>query len=379
LEKFLSGKGNHQRNLRELAMHGVESAAAVRDKRFAAQLLALDSLDAAKLLLQNGTLVDGEYGDHYYVDSSFTSAKPSTTPIDVPEHSSFARIDRWSLPDNSPEAVGPSITSYGHHVSYVHRFVLQPEHAIRVNAQLRHDAIRQSEQSEGVVVSNAGGFHSVTTRLDPALQDDAWHGPLRPLLLEALHALHADGLVAGCPIKDLHLTGWLNVSSSTSFNQPHDHGGVPYSAVYFVDDGGSSAQPCAPSMAPFEQPSSCAGELLFQTQPVGWSRQYALHAVQPVPGTICFFPGYMPHAVLPRALLMHRAPPDGTQLDPAPPPIECDAPPPRTPRDDVDDGGGDTSVRISVAINVYGYEHIELPKAWQDSRRVVAKLKGAAG
>ena len=331
----------------------VANAATARDERFAARLLALDAFAAAQLLLRNGTLVDHEYGDHYYgLDATFTSAEPSTAQVALPEYSSFASIDRTSLADNAPDN--------DHGLSTVHKFVLQPGLAVRLNAQLRHSALMESQQSAGVVVSNAGGFHSATTHLDPALHAEAWHGPLRPLLLEALHALHPDGLVAGCPIRHLHLTAWLNVSSPACFNQPHDHGAVPYSAVYFVDDGGPSAQ----SSTAAKGLPACAGELLLQTQPIAWSRQYALHAVLPVPGTLWFFPGYMPHAVLPRAVPMQQ--PQGA--------FDLNTAGRVSSRAGPGDGdlNADKTFRISVACNVYGYEPIDLSKAWRESRRVVA-------
>ena len=47
-----------------------------------------------------------------------------------------------------------------------------------------------------------------------------------------------------------------------------------------------------------------AGELLLQTQLKAWTAEYAYLPVPPVPGTLWLFPGYMPHAVLPRAKTM---------------------------------------------------------------------------
>ena len=59
--------------------------------------------------------------------------------------------------------------------------------------------------------------------------------------------------------------------------------------------------PARDGQATWERPSACAGELLLETQLKAWTSEFAYLPVRPVPGTMWIFPGYMPHAVLPRA------------------------------------------------------------------------------
>jgi len=328
-------------------------------QNFASRLLAHNDSEAASLLLRCGTTSSsGEYGEHLYAeDASFSREQPTTTSVAVPRRGSFTSAENMSVPDNAP----------GSDSSSVYRFVLQAAQATALNAALRHDAIEQSQSSRGIQVSNAGGFHGKTTTLDPKASD-AWYGPLRKVIVEALHTLHVDGLVAGCRIELLHLTGWVNVSLRGSFNQPHDHGAVPLSCVYFVDGGGppppgfharvspdgpnSSRRITPPPPSPVHattlpSPAGCAGELLFQTQPLPNSNRYTFFSVLPIPGTLFLFPGYMPHAVLPRSNCpLQRA-------------EECDG----------QEGMPTASLRISVACNIYGYQPADLPPDWKSSRR----------
>lgn len=302
------------------------------DHAFAMRLLALDEFAAAETLLKSGLAADGSYIDLYGSDSTFSNSQSSAVIIPVAKAatSSFANVVCISLPDNCPGQSGkrPKAT-------HVHQFAVTHARAIELNAQLRHDAVKRSQgDTDGQVVSNVGGYHSKCEALRPE-HHAAWYGPIATLLVEALHTLHADGKVDGTPIEELDFAGWLNVSSRPShFNRPHDHGKVPYSAVYFVDDGGPPGQPlpygwsCGAAPAdgrPFfynsaqklsqwqpPHPAShgeetpllarCAGQLLLQTQLEAWSNDFAVLSIPCVPGTLYLFPGYVPHAVLPRTL-----------------------------------------------------------------------------
>jgi len=253
------------------------------------------------------------------------------------------------------------------------QFVLRLPQASALNAQLRRDALERSRCGAGVRVSNAGGFHSATETLNAA-DEGSWHAPLASLLAEALHAVHADGQVAGCPIERLHMRGWINVALSPSnFNRPHDHGGIAYSAVYFVGDGGPPASPLPPGwscarcldsgrpyylhvaqqLSQWEPPpcdapllERCAGQLVFQTQRKAWTDCYSIFSIPPSPGSLWLFPAYMPHAVLPHELPLGAA-------------AAASSP------------GSERAQRISVACNISTESRplvAELPAVWQASR-----------
>jgi len=342
---------------------------AERDARFAARLLALDTFAAAELLLTCGTPMDGEYED-IYEGAEFARAQPGVAAVTLPTSSSFASIDRYSMKDNAPAVGCVRLKTMS-----VHKCVVRGPSAAILNVILRGEAMLQRETCQSRSVSNAGGFHGSVHRLglDQGLAG-AWQARLCALLSEALQATHADGHVAGCPIEQLHFTGWLNVSDHASFNRPHDHGHISYSAVYHVDDGGEPpAQPLPPGWAcgldaessrpyyynvtdqlsQWHPPLSnepllprCAGELLLQTQLAAWANQYAIFPITPVPGTLWLFPGYVPHAVLPRS---------------------TEAPAPRGPQV----AAGDASMRVSVACNISTVASVDvpdLPTVWQASR-----------
>ena len=352
---------------------------------FALRLLALDAHSAARLLLKCGVDADGQYVDLHGALSSFDECKTVVKAVPrEPSGSSFANVACISLPDNAP-----GITGKMPRVSNVYQFAMHPTRAVELNAQLRRDAVDLSHGGDaGQVISNVGGFHSACEALRPE-RPTSWGGPLAALLVEAMHTLHPDGMVGGVSIEALHLAGWLNVSAPTHFNRPHDHGNVAYSAVYFVDDGGPPGQPlpsgwscgAAPSsgkpyyyhseeqLSQWEPPHPplpstdgegsallprCAGELLLQTQLRAWSSQFAVLSVHPTPGTLYLFPGYMPHAVLPRTLQSFEE----TTHEPAH--DEATRQPTRNP----------PSLRISVAVNISVPEagNWDLPTVWLASR-----------
>ena len=73
---------------------------------------------------------------------------------------------------------------------------------------------------------------------------------------------------------------------AVSFNTLHDHGTATWSAVYYVANGEGT---------PDQQ-----GPLLLRTQLARRTQNFGFVEVAPTPGTLVIFPGYVPHAVLPR-------------------------------------------------------------------------------
>jgi hypothetical protein len=326
-----------------------------RDEVFVKRLQSLEFVEAASLLLGAEETVEewrqargASFTQLALVDLPAVFTPPSTS-------SSFASITTICLPDNPPTRDPKRMKE-----SFVHRLVLHTDVARHLNAQLRSDAVLSSGSFPGSSISNVGGYHSQARRFD--LHNSAlWFGALHRLLLEALHLLHADGEVDSVPINSLEAFGWMNVSPATAFNKLHDHGAIPYSMVYFVDDGCAASDQQASRVLPegwleawdadsckayyhsiasqisqWERPSACAGELLLQTQLKAWTNEYAFLSVTPTPGTLWLFPGYMPHAVLPRK---------GT--------------------------GTEDSLRVSIACNVSscdGKSAAPLPTVWQASR-----------
>ena len=280
------------------------------------RLVALSASDAAALLLG---------ADESASSASFRrlAAADLPTAFTPPPSDSFESIATLSLPDNPPGGGGPRKRT----ATEVHRFVLAEGVASELNARLRRDAVAHSRFQPGSSISNVGGYHSEVVGFERSDASTHWYGPLHALLVEALHAIDAFGEAGAVPSERLEISGWLNVSAKDAHNKLHDHGSAMWSAVYFVDDGGGAEGAAAlptgwhefvdaasgrsyfspdsgearDGQATWERPSACAGELLLETQLKAWTSEFAYLPVRPVPGTMWIFPGYMPHAVLPRA------------------------------------------------------------------------------
>ncbi|KAH8066539.1 hypothetical protein JL722_986 [Aureococcus anophagefferens] len=178
---------------------------------------------------------------------------------------SFARVDRYRLPDNAPAAARRS-----------RRYVVRDPASLLRSLRRQASALRS-----GARVSNVGGRRSDERAFDG--DAGAWYAPLRALVAEALAA---DGALA-------KLSGWLNGSGDADANALHDHGDAAFACVFFVDGG--AAKP----------PHRDAGHLLLRTQLKAFTHEYAYVAVPPTPGT-CGVPGRV-HAVLPLRATPRRA------------------------------------------------------------------------
>ena len=99
------------------------------------------------------------------------------------------------------------------------------------------------------------------------------------------------------------LTAWFNVARPGQYHELHHHAGAPWSGVYWVT-------------APSAPPSPCehSGALVLQLGVIHatvdgidgadgtLAKPLCRYAVmRPLPGTALFFPGWLPHAVLPLA------------------------------------------------------------------------------
>lgn len=261
----------------------------------------------------------------------------------------FVEHERLTLPDRPP-------LKDGSRCSHVHRFVLRPEDAERVNAQLRGEAERQvsgfSFRWNGEMKSNLGGYHSLEESFSPPTppQQEAWYSSLvEGVLLPAMRAIGGEGMGGPCAVDadgiplEGRLTGWLNVTTGVhDCNQLHSHGqDIGWSLVYYVASGDEEdlateagdtteprwQQPLLPELPP-QQPrqpqqppvaSELGGMLLLQTKvddldatgaaaaPAAAddglapsTHHHAYLPVAPRAGELWCFPGYMGHAVTPR-------------------------------------------------------------------------------
>jgi uncharacterized protein (TIGR02466 family) len=110
----------------------------------------------------------------------------------------------------------------------------QMPNAAAVNAELRRVIEEERARSEGLDISNVGGWHSDTHML-------RWGGEPAMRLLErimaAVDAFTVDIRATGTPRYKWFPEMWANVSPPGASNQYHTHAGAFWSAVYYVDDG----------------------------------------------------------------------------------------------------------------------------------------------
>ena len=285
--------------------------------------------------------------------ASFTPLEPSDCNVQQAAEypGCFESHLTVTLPDLTPTHHPAALAG----VSEVHRFVLTSSVASHLNGPLRSAATSMwlhggaAAGGEGGAMggpagsirrSNVGGFHSDEELFTGSGSSSNWYGRLHNVILEAVRAIEAaraikaeraaraqgaaessgqakggsvsgagemgDGLARGAcmpprhGLASLRASGWLNASTALDFNALHDHGDAAYSAVYYVDAG--SVAPGAPPCSHAQLRDPLAGVLLLRTQLLAWEHDYAFLPVAPRPGDLWIFPGYMPHAVLPRAL-----------------------------------------------------------------------------
>lgn len=165
----------------------------------------------------------------------------------------------------------------------------QIDDAEAVNAELMRLIEERRLVDEGVVRSNAGGWHSK--------QDFAvWSGPSGSKVLQRVLQLARDNTVKieDSPPPVWTAEGWANVSGSGASNKPHVHGGAFWSAVYYV-----------------RAPESESGKLVLHDPRMPALRMYApnlrfkgagpeqVARIKPKSGMIVMFPSWLMHGVEP--------------------------------------------------------------------------------
>jgi uncharacterized protein (TIGR02466 family) len=159
-----------------------------------------------------------------------------------------------------------------------------------INAELLKLIEERRDVDEGIVRSNAGGWHSK--------QDFAvWSGEAgRKLMLHVLLMARDHTVIAGEAGGAIDWTAeaWANVSGAGALNKPHVHGGAFWSAVYYV-----------------RAPASDSGQLVLHDPRMPALRMYApmlrfkgagpeqVARITPKEGMVVMFPSWLLHGVDP--------------------------------------------------------------------------------
>ena len=159
-------------------------------------------------------------------------------------------------------------------------------------------AAEQARDTDGVTISNVGGWHSNTKMME-------WGGEVaRALAFKAMSladALTVDTLSTGKSRYGWVPEMWANVSGKGSSNQYHAHPGSYWSAVAYVDDGyngssdtklGGELQLQDPRMPMVRM---TAPDLRLK-DPSGKGQQNEV-MIRPRTGMIVIFPSWLQHAV----------------------------------------------------------------------------------
>lgn len=165
-----------------------------------------------------------------------------------------------------------------------------PDHEA-LDAALLETGAKLRAESEGIVKSNRGGWHSEGNLFDvdaPAIATlhKAADEAVRAATRHVARKLDLDTL-------RIRISGWMNVNPPGGFNAPHTHPGAHWSGVYYVsqppvDEGNSG-------MIEFLDPRSD----LPNWRLLGARTFRPKRKIRPEAGEIVMFPSYLMHWVYP--------------------------------------------------------------------------------
>lgn len=176
---------------------------------------------------------------------------------------------------------------------------VMPDHD-EINRQLKVAILARREQSEGIFVSNVGGWHSDTGMV-------SWGGEAAQRLLERIIAaadrFTVDVRSAGKARYRWYPEMWANVSPPGAANQYHTHPGSFWSAVYYVDDGygGSADENLGGELVLLDprMPGVAMNTPDLRFRRPGQPPQEVEKYMRPASGRIVIFPSWLSHAVQP--------------------------------------------------------------------------------
>lgn len=170
--------------------------------------------------------------------------------------------------------------------------------ADKLNSELLLEAARLRSETEGVVKSNRGGWHSAGNLFEnatPCIQ--SLKSKAEKAVLAATKTIGAKAEIDALGLK---MFTWMNANPPGGFNAPHTHPGAHWSGVYYV------AQP--------DVESGTSGKIEFldpRTDLPNWrllqaSAFNAKKSIRPVPGELILFPSYLVHWVYPNETTEER-------------------------------------------------------------------------
>ena len=167
-----------------------------------------------------------------------------------------------------------------------------------LNTQLRALILTREQNSPGITRSNVAGWHSLPDLF-------SWEHPaiatLRQYIEQAIIAMTAANTAApqdGAPSRSFNyrLDGWANISRRGAYNTVHNHPNAIWSGVYYVANGVPDNN--GPHNGRLELLDPRVGvNMLHQPGSVFAAR----YVIEPIPGLMLLFPGWLSHFVHPFA------------------------------------------------------------------------------
>ena len=176
-------------------------------------------------------------------------------------------------------------------------FILQDNaHAQNVELLLKEIYEWQEEDTEEVVRSNNGGWHSPTDifkKTQPGLRR------VCQLMITCFSKCTTEGAPEFVPANfDMKGEGWVNINPQYGFNVPHDHPGYTWSGVYYVQlpekKDSSSRSGSIELLDPRTNTAAMASDIARKSSYFSPKR-----TLNPKNGMILIFPSYLRHWVYP--------------------------------------------------------------------------------
>jgi len=171
--------------------------------------------------------------------------------------------------------------------------------AAQLNAALRSIILARQAASQGVKVSNIGGWQSDHDMVN-------WGGDAGTVLLKQIQALaDRNSVDIRSPNMPRHRwvpEMWANVSPPEASNQLHTHPGAYWSAVYYIDDAGGGSGADLGGELVLEDPRMPMVMMIMPNlrfRRADGSVHEPQIALRPKNGRLIMFPSWLRHGVAP--------------------------------------------------------------------------------
>lgn len=168
-----------------------------------------------------------------------------------------------------------------------------------INQQLLNLVAAQRATTPSAGRSNVGGWHSDLNFLDT---DSDCVRSLVARLHDFTEKVMQQFANPSAPVGEFSLEGWANVLDPGGYNSVHSHPNAEWSGVYYVT--GNRAKDA--QQPPGDSSGKYTGKLELMDPRTGAALTYAEGStlygrflIDPVPGQVVLFPGWLPHQVHP--------------------------------------------------------------------------------